>query len=132
MVTGLVFYTWICLTDLDRFRVIDGDEFIRNLWEVHLRVKAEGYTQVFKTPHRFNHLIDILFTIRNSSLYPWACSGQTTWSTKTPRPHPRPSRLSRLSSTPSPHPSAASQLTPQNYTSKFKAHLIFHHIDTAN
>ncbi|KAL7820190.1 hypothetical protein V8C44DRAFT_315726 [Trichoderma aethiopicum] len=25
--------------------VIDGDEFIRNLWEVHLRVKAEGYTQ---------------------------------------------------------------------------------------
>jgi glutathione synthase len=29
------------------FRVIDGDEFIRNLWEVHLRVKAEGYTQVY-------------------------------------------------------------------------------------
>ncbi|KAJ3469183.1 hypothetical protein MRS44_003248 [Fusarium solani] len=25
--------------------VADGDEFIRNLWDVHLKVKAEGYTQ---------------------------------------------------------------------------------------
>ncbi|KAL7960799.1 hypothetical protein V8C34DRAFT_275760 [Trichoderma compactum] len=25
--------------------VIDGDDFIRNLWDVHLKVKAEGYTQ---------------------------------------------------------------------------------------
>jgi glutathione synthase len=27
-------------------RVIDGDEFIGNLWNIHLKVKAEGYTQV--------------------------------------------------------------------------------------
>ncbi|CAM1505354.1 Fc.00g109910.m01.CDS01 [Cosmosporella sp. VM-42] len=25
--------------------VIDGDDFIRNLWNIHLKVKAEGYTQ---------------------------------------------------------------------------------------
>jgi hypothetical protein len=25
--------------------VADGDEFIRNLWDVHTKVKAEGYTQ---------------------------------------------------------------------------------------
>ncbi|KAH7328492.1 glutathione synthetase-like protein [Stachybotrys elegans] len=25
--------------------VIDGDDFIRNLWDVHLKVKKEGYTQ---------------------------------------------------------------------------------------
>ncbi|KFA81461.1 hypothetical protein S40288_03301 [Stachybotrys chartarum IBT 40288] len=25
--------------------VIDGDDFIRNLWDVHLKVKQEGYTQ---------------------------------------------------------------------------------------
>ena len=27
-------------------RVVDGDDFIRNLWDVHEKVKAEGYTQV--------------------------------------------------------------------------------------
>lgn len=27
-------------------RVADGDEFIRNLWAVHEKVKAEGYTHV--------------------------------------------------------------------------------------
>lgn len=27
-------------------RVIDGDDFIRNLWDIHLKVKAEGYVQV--------------------------------------------------------------------------------------
>ncbi|XWW96971.1 hypothetical protein V2A60_004951 [Cordyceps javanica] len=26
-------------------QVIDGDEFIKNLWDVHQKVKAEGYTQ---------------------------------------------------------------------------------------
>ncbi|KOS17649.1 Glutathione synthetase [Escovopsis weberi] len=26
-------------------QVSDGDEFIRNLWDIHLKVKAEGYTQ---------------------------------------------------------------------------------------
>jgi hypothetical protein len=30
---------------LNKFRVSDGDEFIRNLWDVHTKVKAEGYTQ---------------------------------------------------------------------------------------
>lgn len=27
-------------------RVGDGDEFIRDLWNIHLKVKQEGYTQV--------------------------------------------------------------------------------------
>lgn len=27
-------------------RVIEGDEFIKNLWAIHQKVKAEGYTQV--------------------------------------------------------------------------------------
>ena len=27
-------------------RVAGGDEFIANLWKVHLRVKEEGYVQV--------------------------------------------------------------------------------------
>ena len=26
--------------------VIDGDDFIHNLWDIHEKVKAEGYTQV--------------------------------------------------------------------------------------
>jgi len=29
-----------------RLRVADGDDFIANLWDVHLRVKKEGYVQV--------------------------------------------------------------------------------------
>lgn len=28
------------------YSVADGDEFIRNLWNIHEKVKAEGYTQV--------------------------------------------------------------------------------------
>lgn len=32
----------------DEDRVADGDEFIQKLWDIHLKVKAEGYTQVIK------------------------------------------------------------------------------------
>lgn len=32
-------------------RVIEGDEFIKNLWAIHQKVKAEGYTQVRLTLH---------------------------------------------------------------------------------
>lgn len=42
------------------FRVIDGDDFIRNLWEVHLKVRAEGYVQVcifFLSRHHLSFLI---------------------------------------------------------------------------
>ena len=28
------------------FRVIDGDDFIGHLWDIHIKVKNEGYTQV--------------------------------------------------------------------------------------
>lgn len=31
---------------LIRDRVADGDEFIQKLWDIHLKVKKEGYTQV--------------------------------------------------------------------------------------
>jgi hypothetical protein len=34
------------LESSDRGRVAGGDEFIANLWNVHLRVKEEGYVQV--------------------------------------------------------------------------------------
>lgn len=27
-------------------RVADGDEFIQKLWDIHLKVEKEGYTQV--------------------------------------------------------------------------------------
>jgi glutathione synthase len=30
----------------DGGRVAGGDEFIANLWKIHLRVKKEGYVQV--------------------------------------------------------------------------------------
>jgi hypothetical protein len=33
-------------TPSDRGRVAGGDEFIANLWDVHRRVKEEGYVQV--------------------------------------------------------------------------------------
>lgn len=68
-------------------RVINGDDFIRNLWDVHVKVKAEGYTQVciYMTalanngPYELSYL---LFTC-DSSLYPWAFLDQTTWFIKT-------------------------------------------------
>jgi hypothetical protein len=34
------------LASSDRGRVAGGDDFIANLWNVHLRVKEEGYVQV--------------------------------------------------------------------------------------
>jgi hypothetical protein len=37
-------------------RVIGGDDFIANLWNVHLKVKKDGYVQVSisKTPKLFD------------------------------------------------------------------------------
>lgn len=36
-----------CVYVADRVcRVADGDEFIQKLWDIHLKVKEEGYTQV--------------------------------------------------------------------------------------
>ncbi len=31
----------------DAFRILEVDEFIAELWKVHLKVKSEGYVQVF-------------------------------------------------------------------------------------
>lgn len=43
------FHTYSCrrlLAVSDSGRVAGGDEFIANLWKIHLRVKEEGYVQV--------------------------------------------------------------------------------------
>lgn len=47
MVKELVFHCSTSCSGLTLvLRVVDGDDFIRNLWDVHMKVKAEGYTQV--------------------------------------------------------------------------------------
>jgi hypothetical protein len=58
-------------------QVMDGDDFIRNLWDIHLKVKEEGYTQV-----RHMHPTPRPPRLTKSSLCRWACSGPTTWFTK--------------------------------------------------
>lgn len=34
---------------------MDGDDFIRNLWQTHLKVKEEGYAQVPTSSTRCGH-----------------------------------------------------------------------------
>lgn len=36
------------LSTTDPFRILEVDEFIADLWQVHLKVKEEGYVQVWK------------------------------------------------------------------------------------
>lgn len=35
-------------TGLTKYRILEVDEFIAELWQVHLKVKEEGYTQVWE------------------------------------------------------------------------------------
>lgn len=44
---------------LIRYRIGDSDDFITELWKVHLRVKEEGYVQV-----RFHHLRSVFACAR--------------------------------------------------------------------
>lgn len=60
------------------YRVIEGDEFIKNLWAVHQKVKAEGYTQA-SSGH--SNMAECRLTC--ISRCPWACFAQITWFTKT-------------------------------------------------
>ena len=54
-------------------RLLDVDDFIAQLWDVHLKVKQEGYIQVVGSIVR---QMDILTCHRAS---PWASSDQITW-----------------------------------------------------
>jgi hypothetical protein len=52
------------------------DEFIAQLWQVHLKVKEEGYVQVWCGNLRSNYML------RHFRTFLWGCSGPITWSTK--------------------------------------------------
>ena len=54
-------------------RIIEVDDFIAELWKVHLKVKDEGYVQVCLLATKITTKLLIL-----CSLYPWACSDQIT------------------------------------------------------
>lgn len=48
-------------SESDMPRIQEVDEFIADLWKVHLKVKEEGYTQVS------GHLPDVIFILSHSS-----------------------------------------------------------------
>lgn len=63
---------------LTRPRVASGDDFIAKLWQVHRRVKEEGYVQASRVTARPG---DAGLTVRNS-IFPWVSFDPTTWSIK--------------------------------------------------
>ena len=68
-----------CMTYLRRLtrnRILEVDEFIAQLWQVHLKVKEEGYVQVWCGNLRSNYML------RHFRTFLWGCSGPITWSTK--------------------------------------------------
>lgn len=82
-------------------RVIGGDDFIASLWNVHLKVKEEGYVQVrFQNPYGPPRA-----SLITCSPYHLASSGRTIWSTKRTKEHGIRRvlrKLNKSSSTPSP------------------------------
>lgn len=98
-----------------RIRVRDGDEFTANLWDVHLRVKKEGYTQVRRLLGKFRCRVILTLPLSRISLLVYL--DLITSFTKTCR-KTRPSfRLSKLSSTQSPLPLVGSLSKPVCFTS---------------
>jgi hypothetical protein len=45
----------LCVQDANSYRIIEVDEFIAGLWQVHLKVKEEGYVQVSGGRHQYKH-----------------------------------------------------------------------------
>ena len=65
-------------------RLAEIDDFMNNLWEVHTKVKAEGYAQV-RDPHRLAFSFTCSCVVdKASSPFPWVFSDQTTWFTLIP------------------------------------------------
>lgn len=95
-------------------RLLDIDDFIENLWKIHVQVKSEGYVQVYLA------IAQSATTIKLTPHSPYnsVCSDPITWSTST-NPKALNPASSKLNSTQSPHLSAAFQVTSRVFIATF-------------
>ncbi len=114
------------MSALTHIRILEVDEFIAKLWQVHLEVKREGYVQVGSLSPLFRQVWCSEF-LRISL---WVYSGQITWSTKILSMLHQLSN--KLNSTQLPLPLVASLLRLQNCIGKFYSNILLLRIICSN